>query len=1313
LAAAGPQSLILSSTDAIRNAFNNSKGKSEVIDFQPSLTLETPRLSHVAFTADVSCLVIAAQTGGGLAVYSVEQLGNGVTKPAFELPTGGVAIRVLAPNPSPEFAHVIAVILENGRLMMANLKDKSLIPCESGSNPDPLSNGVVCVSWSVRGKQLVAGLPNGTAIQLEPPQSQKAIIPRPPGAPDNFVITTILWLGNDEFLVVLSDPNPTDKPPEATFYFIRTVKDRSQFEFRKILDPSFAGENRFPLQHYAARIKGWGQLADAIFTASSASSDIALFTNSEIALTPDQQENIVNTYTLTIMESDSRKAALPVSVMDEMGDTCPLGMAIDYSSKDKVWQPIPGDDIVNENSPHPLPALCVLNNEGVLSYWWFVNDEAIRKGIPCPGLVSVEGAATASMSPQSGPSVSAFSSSFAKPAQPAFGAPSFAKPAAPALGTPGFASKPSPSAPGPAFGSPAALGSGSPWSQGATAKPAFGQPAFGSTSAIGGGAGFGAASGLGQKASPWGSPAASTAEAKVTPFGSTPGQASGFSKLGSTSAASPFSSFSGNNATKASPFGNQPKPAFASATPLSSFGNSQQSFGSTVTIDSTQGGSTIGTKSVFGSFQSPAQQTPSLFTRPSMSEKSVDQEKSNDQDMSDIQSAAEPSAQKPAVGASLFSTQTPFKLDSTFKPAEGAKELGTEENGDGRNGPSLGDLGLTMSNILVKEDPEAPKKSLFDLPPLKEVSEKLEEDTSATNIKDNVVTPEVKREPPAQEALPPEPPQVTSKPPLSPVTTSSSGAHSIQSLRSSTAGESPEVLQRESSRISDVEGDDERSEAEEEGPEISEPSSDNEKTTARGHIESETPDSTIQSIVGSASNAGQTPLGHSPLGLKAISGLKHVPYSTSPSPLGKGIPPPAPTPPVSTSSRPLFGAINTTTPTGAPQPPFHFPAPKEQESPRSPSPVRSAANVVAAKPIRISAVPQPQLSQEDTLDLDDVDDDDEDDIEDSIEIASVSALSDDKDLQIRAELSQPIPARRDLPDFTAHQDYVGAVSLEGLAGNVEKVYRDINSMIDTLGLNARNLASFIKGHMDYPDLPREIANLDDDQPPWCIDELVRLENIESTLEKTVEAERVAEVLAALSSLATLNRAAKSLKDDARKMKAFLDTRKTPADADRHRRRDPPLDPATAALQRRLRAAVATHKALLVDAEDRATVVRAKLASRGKGRNVPTVEAVETTIRKMTAMVETRSGDVDVLEMQMRNLGIKPRTGTSSPAKGRTFSLDSYDGNGEADAEERVEMQNREERIARLIEVRRKRKAVLEKLRDGVEKKRLAAASVKA
>jgi nucleoporin NUP159 len=151
------------------------------VQYQPKVGFEVPKLSHVAFASDGSCLIITAQDGGGLAVYSVDDLANNITKAAFQLATGGIAIRALAPNPNPELAHFIAVVMDNGHLMMADLQSKSFVGSSS------LRSGVVCVSWSVKGKQLVAGLQDGTCVQLDVAGAVKATIPKAPDAPSNYV----------------------------------------------------------------------------------------------------------------------------------------------------------------------------------------------------------------------------------------------------------------------------------------------------------------------------------------------------------------------------------------------------------------------------------------------------------------------------------------------------------------------------------------------------------------------------------------------------------------------------------------------------------------------------------------------------------------------------------------------------------------------------------------------------------------------------------------------------------------------------------------------------------------------------------------------------------------------------------------------------------------------------------------------------------------------------------------------------------------------------------------------------------------------
>ena len=60
-------------------------------------------------------------------------------------------------------------------------------------------------------------------------------------------------------------------------------------------------------------------------------------------------------------------------------------------------------------------------------------------------------------------------------------------------------------------------------------------------------------------------------------------------------------------------------------------------------------------------------------------------------------------------------------------------------------------------------------------------------------------------------------------------------------------------------------------------------------------------------------------------------------------------------------------------------------------------------------------------------------------------------LSDEEDVRVRELLASEVEPSMDLEPFIAHQDYVGRVNKLGIAGQIEKVFRDINSMIDTDG----------------------------------------------------------------------------------------------------------------------------------------------------------------------------------------------------------------------------------------------------------------------
>jgi nucleoporin NUP159 len=173
VAAAGPDQITIATTESVRKAFEAQKeGDSEVREFTPQLKLPMPmRVSQLAFTADENYLILSAESGGGLAVYEVQSLLSGSTSSAFELSTNGESLLSLAPNPTAEKAELCAIVTTNGNLHMANLREQRL--------SDVLHNQVSCVSWSSKGKQLCAGLADGTIRQMTPEGDGKANIPRP------------------------------------------------------------------------------------------------------------------------------------------------------------------------------------------------------------------------------------------------------------------------------------------------------------------------------------------------------------------------------------------------------------------------------------------------------------------------------------------------------------------------------------------------------------------------------------------------------------------------------------------------------------------------------------------------------------------------------------------------------------------------------------------------------------------------------------------------------------------------------------------------------------------------------------------------------------------------------------------------------------------------------------------------------------------------------------------------------------------------------------------------------------------------------
>ena len=179
IAGAGPDALVVASTDSTRKAFEHDAGVDSgiVTDFTPDITIPSSRLRHVAFSSGEDFLIASAETGGGLAIYNVLDLEK-KSGPTIQISTDNVALRSLVPNPAPQFEQYVAIVTDTGNLFIADVVQ--------GKLKEIHRDNVACVAWSAKGKAAVVGLNDGTAIQYMADGKLMGIIPRPPEIEDGY-----------------------------------------------------------------------------------------------------------------------------------------------------------------------------------------------------------------------------------------------------------------------------------------------------------------------------------------------------------------------------------------------------------------------------------------------------------------------------------------------------------------------------------------------------------------------------------------------------------------------------------------------------------------------------------------------------------------------------------------------------------------------------------------------------------------------------------------------------------------------------------------------------------------------------------------------------------------------------------------------------------------------------------------------------------------------------------------------------------------------------------------------------------------------
>jgi nucleoporin NUP159 len=1062
-------------------------------------------------------------------------------------------------------------------------------------------------------------------------------------------------------------------------------------------------------------------------------------------------DKITGVFTMTEMADDSRRAQLPGTSGGGFGDTSPIGFSLDLSSKTTVWKPIPGDDQIDE-SAHPVPALMVLNNEGVLASWWIIYSESIRGKTVYPGLVVAEGMAT----PQKPATTTTPAPAFGSSSNQSFGNQ-------PSTASPFGASKPGATFGGTgAFGSPSAIGQKqSPWggqsfgtpSFGAPSmatpaakpsNPAFGAPAFGATSTPA----FGQA-GLPGRQSVWGSsntPSQSTGTAfgQPTALGSTkpvfgsgttststqPQASGGFANFankggfaaaaaapatgqsifGSTGAApSATGVFGSNNApSSGGVFGSGNTGAGQSSTstlfggasnneakPASTFGGNKFSLGTTFKADTSKesepGNTSAASSSFFGggfgTALKEAEKTPDVQATVSK-EADMDTEDTAEAEQSSKAQPATPDAIPAPAKSSFFSTAPSSGAGIFGQPSVKSQQLSSQPpqtkpvlSADppastptvqaSSNPFTLGSTtGVPVANPFaasisskptttpasppsqVKQEPSSDKESLgvsksIPQAPLSPDSRSkssypLGESSASASENDAPLPPDFATKPKAstdRNTDAPLPPDFTFKPKPKPIGTPQ--AAKVKSEQEAPPSEPPSD---DVPAGPEDEGDDSDFITEDEGDDQSKEPSDEGSGEDLGKVDSPTSEFNV--------TPGLTPQG-------SFGGRQNIGADSSPlaktqksQPLGQ--------------SRGLFGEIGTAAPVLPPPK-----GPLQPPSPRSPSPVRSAIPPRMMRPDASRSVSAPnaavnllggrkppmktmvpsQSTFKTSVDQEQLQEQRRFEARARKEAEETRSLVDDEDEKMQRYLSEDIEGTRTLDEFIAHSDVNRPESADSIPAQVEILYRDINSMIDTLGVNAKALKSFIKGHTEQYKEDRGKEDLED-QEGWCLDEIDALSYIiEKELGRELEMGRIQDPASKVETCEELQKDLIKLRQKHEDIKKIVASHTHPDHIASARAQ--PLTAEQAAQQHDLRRDYLEFQKLLSEAEEALTVLRAKVASQSTSVNsktaAPTVEAIMRTIAKMTSMAEKRSGDVDVLEGQMRKLRFNTTSRESSPA----------------------------------------------------------------